>query len=142
MFYIKQRVLAIERSTNQHTWYQQSWRGVSAIVHQVDDAELSKRAHGLNIEVVVTSRKIEVISLWTDLLLGIFKKSDTESIRSLGDIYVGNSRSREHVEALEAQVKMQRLDLDFLDRRVAIQIVAVSPRPPPYYPQLLYSFFF
>lgn len=93
MFSIKQRLLAIERSTNQHTWYQQSWRGASAIVHQVDDAELSKRAHGLNIEVVVTSRKIEVISLWTDLLLGIFKKSDTESIRSLGDIYVGNSRS-------------------------------------------------
>lgn len=101
-------------------------------MHHADDAELSKRAHGLKIEIDVTSRKIEVISLRIDLLLGIFKKSDTGSIRSLGDIHVGNGRTREHVEALDAQVKMQRLDLDYLVRRVAIQIAAVSPRPPTF----------
>lgn len=58
-----------------------------------------------------------MVSQWTDLLLGTFD-TDTESIQAPGDIYVGNSRStRQWIEALEAQVKMQRLDLDSLDRR-------------------------
>lgn len=124
MFSMKQRVLAVERSTNQHTW-----PGTSATVHQTDDAELSKRAHGLKIEIAVANRKIEVMSLWTDLLVTI-AKSDTESIRKQGDNFVGSNHSaKEWTEALEAQIKMQKLDLDFLDRRVANQIAAVSPQP-------------
>lgn len=124
MFSIKQKLLAIERSTKQHMW-----QGESAIGHQTDDAELSKRAHSLKIEIAVASRRIEVISLWTDLLLETFGNLDTQSFRPPGDIYVGNSRSTRHCsEALEAQLKMRRIDLDFLERRAANQIAAVSPQ--------------
>lgn len=119
---IKERVLAVEHSTDQHTY-----QGESAIEHLADDLELSKRAHGLKIAIAVANRRIEVVSLWTNLLL---EKFGTESVRTPKDIYVANSPStRQCIEALEAQVKMERLDLDFLDRRVACQVAAVSLQP-------------
>lgn len=125
MLSTKEKVLAVESLTDQHTW-----QGTSATVHPTNDEELSKRAHGLKIEIAIANRKIEVISLWTDLLPGIIAKSDTESIRKQGDSFVGNNRSaRQWIEALEAQIKMQKLDLDFLDRRTNNQIAAVSPKP-------------
>ena len=91
--------------------------------------ELSKRAHSLKIELAVASRRIEVISLWTDLLLRTFEKSDIESFRTPEDVYIEDCHSmRQWIEALEAQVKMQRLDLKFLDSRAANQIAAVGPQ--------------
>lgn len=72
-----------------------------------DDAELSKRAHGLKIELAVASRRIEVISIWDGFAIGTFEKSDIESFRTSEDAYIDDCCSiRQWIEALEAQVKM------------------------------------
>lgn len=124
LFSVKQRVLAVERMTDQHTW-----AGQTSEVDRLSDVELSKRAHGLQIEVAVSYRKIKVISLWIDLLLGVFKSAGADK-KTLPSKAAGAEEAhsvKQWIEAMEAQRKMQVLDVEFLERRAANQTAAVSP---------------
>ena len=122
-FGVKQRVFAVERMTDQHTWEVSQ----ASNVHRTSDEELSKSTHGLTIEVGVARRRSAVVSLWIDVLLGAFKERDTELVQTPRTIQVQESHStKQWIEALSVQNKMQKLDVEFLERRVTNQTAAVS----------------
>lgn len=124
LFTVKQKVFGVERMTDQHTW-----EGQDSHVNRTSDEELSKSTHGLTIEISVAHRRIASLLLWTDLLLGTFKKTDVNLLQTPKSVHQQESHSiKQWIEALTVQIKMQKLDVEFMERRVANQTAAVSSR--------------
>lgn len=129
--FVKQAVLAVERLTNQHKWKEQS-----SVVNRITDEELSISAHGLTIDIAIAYRKNAVLSLWTGLLLESIKKAHLALVQLPGTVDLQESHSMmQWTEYLDTQVKMQKLDVEFLGRRAANQTAAVSF---PNIPQFLF----
>ena len=72
---VKQDVMDIEHSTGQHTWDNY----VARDEKPKGDMELSRVAHGLRIQTAIVQRKIEVVLIWTELLLESLKIEDGEN---------------------------------------------------------------
>ena len=116
---IKQDVMDIEHSTGQHTWDNYRARDEEP----KPDIELSRVAHGMRIQVAVVCRRIEVASIWVELLLeslALDRGSDTA-----GGGVDGKVMLLQWVRNIKTQAKMARLDGELIAKRVENQVGAV-----------------
>ena len=111
---VKQDVMDIEHSTGQHTWHNYSARGEKPET----DVELSRVAHGLRIQVAVVCRRIEVVTIWIELLLESLTQDQKNSACTTSML--------QWVRNMKTQVKMAKLDVDLIAKRAENQVGAVS----------------
>ena len=111
---VKQDVMDIEHSTGQHTWHNYRAR----YEKPQTDGELSRVAHGLRIQVAVLCRRIEVVTIWIELLLESLTQDQKYSARTTSML--------QWVRNMKTQVKMTRLDVDLIAKRAENQVGAVS----------------
>ena len=111
---VKQNIMDIEDSTGQHTWDDYIARDEKP----KSDVELSKEVHGLKIQTAVIYRRIEAVSIWTELLLeSLTPDQEDSAIRTSMLQWLRN---------LKIQVKMAKLDVELLTKRAENQVGAVS----------------
>ncbi|MCJ1385517.1 hypothetical protein MMC17_008640 [Xylographa soralifera] len=113
---LKQDVLDIEHSTGQHTWDSYKARDEKP----KPDVELSRKAHGLRIEIPDLCRRVNVASIWIELLLESLTQ-DQGSFATKGLII-------QWLENMKIQAKMAKLDAEFIAKRVDNQVGAVYNR--------------
>lgn len=111
---IKQDVMNIEHSTGQHTWHNYRLREERSL----SDVELSRVAHGLRIKVAGVCRRIEVASIWIELLLERLIKDHRG--------YANNRSMLQWLRNMETQVKMAKIDVELIAKRADNQVGAVS----------------
>ena len=107
-------IMDIEHNTGQHTWNNYRPRDEKP----KSDVELSRVSHGLRIQVAVACRRVEVVSIWIDLLLESLRKEQTSDTE-------GTTISQ-WLQNMSAKAKMAKLDADYLSRRADNQVGAVS----------------
>ena len=118
---IKQDIMDVEHSTGQHTWVNY----VARDEKPKSDAELSRIAHGLRIQIASVHRKVDVVSIWIELLLqGLTRVDRKAADRRMMPEWLDNMRT---------QHKMTKLDVDFLAKRAENQVGAVSSAFPSRY---------
>ena len=111
---LKQDVIDIEHSTGQHTWDSYKARDEQP----KPDVELSRRAHGLGINISNLCRRVNVASIWIELLLESLTR-DQGGSASKGSIV-------QWLENMKVQAKMAKLDVEFITSRANNQVGAVS----------------
>lgn len=111
---IKQDVMDIEHSTGQHTWDDYIARDAKP----KPDVELSRVVHGLKIQAAVVYRRIEAVSIWTELLLESLVEDQEETATGTSML--------QWVRNLKTQVRMAKLDVELVTKRVDNQVGAVS----------------
>lgn len=111
---VKKDVMDIEHNTGQHTWHNYRPRRLGPL----SDVELSREAHGLRIQTGVVCRRIEVASIWIELLLESLTKDQNDS--------ANRSSMLQWLRNMETEVKMAKLDVDFIAKRAENQVGAVS----------------
>ncbi len=119
---VKQNVMDIEHSTGQHTWDDYIARDKKP----KPDVELSKEVHGFKIQAAVIYRRIEAVSIWTELLLESLTQDQEDSAIKTSVL--------QWVRNLKIQVKMAKLDVELLTKRAEIQVGAVSTASLPWPP--------
>ena len=116
---IKQDIMDVEHSTGQHTWVNY----IAKNEEPKSDAELSRIAHGLRIQIAAVNRKVDVISIWLELLLQGLSRGDRKA--------ADRRRMPEWLDNMKTQHKMTRLDVDLLAKRAENQVGAVCQTPSP-----------
>ena len=111
---VKQDVMDIEHSTGQHTWDNYDTRDEKP----KPDVELSRLAHGLRIQAAVVGRRIEVASIWIELLLESLTQDQKDSASSKSML--------QWLRNMKMEAKMAKLDVELLAKRAENQVGAVS----------------
>ena len=104
----------IELSTGQHTWDSYKARDEKP----KPDVELSRKAHGLRIEVPDLCRRVSAASIWIELLL--------ESLTQDQGGFATKGLIVQWLENMKIQAKMAKLDMEFIAKRIDNQVGAVS----------------
>ncbi|MCJ1266421.1 hypothetical protein MMC22_006306 [Lobaria immixta] len=110
---VKEDVMDIEHNTGQHTWHNYRPKRLGPL----SDVELSREAHGLRIQTAVVCRRIEVTSIWIELLLESFTKDRNDS--------VNRAWMLQWLRNMEIEVKMAKLDVDLIAKRAENQVGAI-----------------
>ncbi|MCJ1403426.1 hypothetical protein MMC11_006649 [Xylographa trunciseda] len=113
---LKQDVLDIEHNTGQHTWDSYKARDEKP----KPDLELSRKVHGLRIEIPDLYRRVNVAAIWIELLL--------ESLTQDQGGFATKGLMVQWLENMKTQAKMAKLDAEFITKRADNQVGAVYNR--------------
>ncbi|KAG8531177.1 uncharacterized protein KY384_004535 [Bacidia gigantensis] len=130
---VKEDVMDIEHNTGQHTWDNYRPRDLKL----KSDLELSRLAHGLRIQVAVLARKIEVASIWLQLLQDDLISTTATTASSSCVVYdflqVSNFSVQldsstmllpQWLRNLKTQIQLAKVDVELVGKRAEIQIGA------------------